>query len=284
MIKRITNGVRSCIPLSARMHAAAWLTRQPWASDWLSMGLVRDLLARDPKHFHKFAWSNHLMGYARWYDDEHELFAFDRMQPSRIEFFRDLASVLGELGVKSSDVRSVLEVGCSQGYLLRYLESEMFRDSTELVGLDIDAAGIEKGARYLKRIGSRVALVQGDMEDFETLVGVKRFDVIFAAGVLSYLNQSDAARVVSLMLRRTNKVLALAGLACTDRNNSTLTESATSSSRPGQWIHNFEAMVRAAGGRVVRSRWEGARLYNLQTICFAFALPEESRGMPHGTA
>lgn len=100
---------------------------------------------------------------------------------------------------------------------------------------------------------------------------------IFAAGVLSYLNEADAARMVARMLRRTDTMLALAGLAWTERSNSTLTASIESPGHRGQWIHNFDALVRAAGGRVVHSRWEGGTLYNLQTICFCFAVPERPR-------
>jgi len=104
-------------------------------------------------------------------------------------------------------------------------------------------------------------------------MGSRTFDLIYAAGVLGYL-ESDAARLVSILLRRTNKILALAGLACTTRNNNRLDRSETSPNHDNlQWIHNFEAMVSAAGGRVARSRWEGARLYNLQTVCFVFAVP-----------
>jgi SAM-dependent methyltransferase len=247
------------------------------------MGLVRDLQSEDPKRFHKFAWANHLMGYARWYDSEEELFAPELMQPSRLELFADLLSVLEQdLSLNAASVASILEVGCSQGYILRYLETRVFPRCTDFVGLDIDAPAIEKGRRHLANAGSSVRLLHGDMEDLETLLGRRRFDVTLAAGVLSYLNESDATRVVSHMLQRTTGVLALAGLACVDRHNRELRKSISSPSHPGQWIHNFEAIIDRAGGRVVRSRWEGAKLYNLQTLCFAFAAPEEAAARGNG--
>ena len=242
------------------------------------MGLIRDLQASDPKAFHKFVWSNHLMGYARWYDSEEELFAPEQMQPSRVELFADLVAVLNELSIPRSAVTAVLEVGCSQGYLLRHLETDVFPACEDLVGLDIDAKAIEKGRKYLGGLGSRVRLLHGDMENLDALVGARAFDVTLAAGVLSYLNEADATSVVSRMLQRTRGLLALAGLAWVDAHNRTLERSIPSPAHEGQWIHNFESMITAAGGRVVRSRWEGARLYNLQTLCFAFAVPEESRG------
>jgi SAM-dependent methyltransferase len=272
--------VRALVPLPARMRAAAWLGRQRWlpVADHVGLGLVRDLQTNDPKAFHKFVWANHLMGYARWYDSEHELFAGDQMQPSRIELFADLLSVLkSDLALEPSSISSILEIGCSQGYLLRHLEANTFRQCRHFVGLDIDAPAIEKGKRYLASVGSHVELLQGDMEDLEKLVGHRRFDVTMAAGVLSYLNQEDATAMVARLLARTGRVCVLAGLACTDRHNSALERSVLSPGHEGQWIHNFEAMIAAAGGRTLRSRWEGAKLYNLQTICFAFGVPGEPR-------
>ena len=239
------------------------------------MGLIRDLQADDPKTFHKFVWTHHLMGYARWYDSEQELFAPDQMQPSRIELFADLLSVLRDLSIPEAEIGSVLEVGCSLGYLLRYLETEVLPDTHEFVGIDIDAPAIQKGEGYLRKSGSSVRLIHGDMEHLQEMLGPRTFDLTVAAGVLSYLNQQDATAVVSQMLRRTAKLLALAGLAWVDGHNRTVDKSILSPSHEGQWIHNFEAMIADAGGRVVRSRWEGAKLYNLQTLCFAFAVPGE---------
>jgi SAM-dependent methyltransferase len=279
MTALLKEGLRSAIPLPARMRLAAWVTRQPWlpVRDQVAMGLVRDLLTKDPKLFHKFVWSNHFMGYARWYDSEEELFAFEQMQPTRVQLFQDLTSVLDQENVPRSHVRSILEVGCSLGYLLRYLETNVFPDCPDLIGIDIDAPAIEKGQRFLARSGSRVVLRAGDMEQLDTLVGPRTFDVTLAAGVLSYLNEDDASRMVERLLSRTGKVLALAGLACVERNNNTLTRSELSPGHAGQWLHNFDALVTRAGGRVVRSRWEGAKQYNFQTVCFVFAVPAHHR-------
>jgi SAM-dependent methyltransferase len=256
------------------MRLAIWLNRQRWfARDYVAVGLVRDLGLRNPKEFHKFLWTHHFMGYARWYDSEDELFSTEHMQPSRRLFFDDLLSVIRELGLQPSDIRSILDVGCSLGYLLRYLETEVFPGCQEIVGIDIDGPAIRKGKEYLKQLGSKVVLAQGDMEDLDRILGSRAFDLVYAAGVLSYLDEPNAARLVSILLRRTNKILAFAGLACTSRNNNQLDRSETSPDHDEQWIHNFAAMVSAAGGRVVRSRWEGGKLYNLQTIHFVFAVP-----------
>ena len=272
--RRLKRALRSSIPLPLRMRLAIWLNRQAWFTrDYLALGLIGDLALQDPEAFHKFLWKHHFMGYARWYDSESELFSAEQMQPSRRLFFDDLLAVLGELGLQRADIGSILELGCSLGYLLRHLEVEVFPQCRELLGVDIDEPAIRKGTQHLERLGSRVVLVQGDMEDLDRVLGSRSFDLVFAAGVLSYLDEANAAGLVSRLLRRTNKLLAFAGLACTGRNNDQLSRSEICPDHEQQLIHNFGAMIAAAGGRVIRSRWEGAKLYNLQTVHFVFAVP-----------
>jgi len=104
-------------------------------------------------------------------------------------------------------------VGCSLGHVLRLLETEKLPAVTEVVGIDIDREAIRKGRRYLDKVGSNVHLICGDMEGLNRLLGDRRFDFIYAAGALSYLDMADATAVVREMLQRTNKILALAGLA-----------------------------------------------------------------------
>lgn len=274
MIALVKRRARALVPLATRMRVAAWLTRQQWLPipDHVAMGLIRDLQYSDAKLYHKFVWANHFKGYARWYDSEEELFDPAQMQASRIEFFRDLAIVLDEQRIAPAEIKSVLDVGSSQGYVLRHLETEVFT-LAELVGIDIDEPAIRKGARVLAEAGSRIRLVAGDMEHLDALVGPRHFDFVFAAGVLSYLNEDDAMAMVRSMLSRADRLVALVGLACLEKNNNQLDRSQLSPTHESQWIHNFEAMVVKAGGRVVYSRWEGAKLFNLQTICFVFAVP-----------
>lgn len=274
MVSRLKNWVRFGLPFAWRAQLAIWVNRHPRLfPDHLAVGLIRDLQWRDPTAFHKFLWTHHFMGYARWYDSQDALFSVERMEPSRQEFFKDLPAALADAGVKAGDVRSVLEIGCSLGYLLRYIETAVFPQSDQLVGLDIDAEAIRKGRAHLQDAGSRVRLIPGDMEELDRLVPEHAFDVVYAAGVLSYLDEPSATAMVARLLARTRGLLALVGLACTTRNNRELERSELSPNHTAQWIHNFEAMVARAGGRVVRTRWEGAKEYNLQTICFVFAVP-----------
>lgn len=232
----------------------------------------------NPKAFHKFMWTNHICTYAKWYDSE-TLFDSFKMNGSTLifrEFFNDLMGVIKNFGIDpSAEIRSVLEVGCSLGYLLRFIEKDIFQNAEVLTGIDIDGKAINKGTRYLSKAGSKVRLIHGDMEELERLVGNRSFDFIFSAGVLSYLNEMDAVKVVSEMLNRTNKILALVGLACKRVNNRDLSKSQLSPEHRNQWIHNFEAMIEAAGGCVIASRWEGDKQFNEQPIYFVFAVPKE---------
>jgi SAM-dependent methyltransferase len=267
---------RTFFPLGVRKRFAVWLNNRQWLSTryYLTEGVVRDFMISNPKAFHKFMWSNHIRAYATWYDSE-TLFDSNKMNGSELtsrEFFNDLKAVMANLGIDPTrDIRSVLEVGCSLGYVLHFIEKNIFPHSKELVGIDIDAEAIAKGTRHLRSKGSKVRLICGDMEDVDRLIGDHRFDFIYAAGVLSYLNADDAAKVVSDMLRRTNTILALVGLACTSVDNKELDASRLSSENRNQWIHNFEAMVEAAGGRVVHRRWEGDKVHNDQPLYFVFA-------------
>ncbi len=268
--------VRKALPLKIRKRVAIKINKQKWlrGSGHLALGLVRDLSASNPKAFHKFLWENHIAGYAEWYDDSRSLFDFSKMEPSRVEFFNDLKSVIKDMGLATADFRSALDVGCSQGYLLRYIETELFPGAQDLAGIDIDAKAVEKGAAHLKNLASKVRLVSGDMESIGKLFGDGKFDLVFAAGVLSYLNEADAQKVVNEMMQRTGKLVALVGIANKDADNNTLESSKLSPDHTQQWIHNFETLIKKAGGSVVFSRWEGARNFNNQTLNMVFATPK----------
>ena len=268
--------IRLIFPLGLRKRFALWLNHQQWLSShcYLIEGIIRDFMKSNPKAFHKFMWANHIRSYATWYDSV-TLFESNKMNGSTrtcYEFFNDLNAVIKDLGLDPSrDIRTVLEVGCSLGHILRLIEKDISPDSTELVGVDIDRKAIDKGTGYLKSVGSKVRLICGDMEELDCLVSNRDFDFIFAAGVISYLDANDATKVVANMLRRAKKIVALVGLASTAGDNRELATSQLSIAHRSQWVHNFEAMLEAAGGRVVRRRWERAESNNNQALYFVFA-------------
>src|SRR5215510_304155 len=115
------------------------------------------------------------------------------MKLSRRMFFADLREVLVSLGIPPErDVKSVFEVGCSLGYQLRYLETDVCPHADVLEGVDIDRYAIQSGAAFLKAAGSNIVLRHADMRELERVFGTRTFDVIICAGVLMYLSQQAA--------------------------------------------------------------------------------------------
>lgn len=269
----VRNGVRSLLPLPIRKHLSLWVHHQTWLDAgrraWWSQELVRDLADRDINEYHKFLWSNHL-SYAVSYEVASR-FGQENMKQSRKLFFADLKEHLAALSLDpGTDVRSAYEVGCSLGYQLRYLETDLFTAASVLEGIDIDAYAIQAGTAYLKSIGSAVRLQCGDMEHLEQVLGARRYDVILCCGVLMYLDEETAGRLVETLLRHTNIMLAFTGLAHPDNDNAQLGHSAPRES-DRSYIHNVDAMVEQAGGKVVARRWEGSTLLDGHTIYSVFA-------------
>jgi len=265
--------VRSCIPLAARKQMAVWVNHQGWLDhhrrSWWSQELVRDLSDININEYHKFLWSNHL-SYAATYEIACR-FGRENMKQSRRLFFEDLNKHLTSLSVNpGKDVRSVFEVGCSLGYQLRYLETDVFSSATTLEGIDIDARAIHDGTEYLRGIGSTIRLHCADMEELEGVLEGKRFDVIICSGVLMYLDEDAATRVVDTLLRHTGVMLAFAGLAHPYIDNAQLSRSVPRDSDKSL-IHNIDAMINKAGGRIAARRWGGSEQVDGHTIYFVFA-------------
>lgn len=271
--QRLKGLLRSWVPLRARKGLAVWIGRRRWPASryWLVLELLRDYAARDPDGFHRFLWSHHL-AYAETYEVA-ERFGAERVHPTRRMLFDDLRRCLEGRGLDPTrDVRSVLEVGCSLGYLLRHLETEVFPSAVVLDGLDIDEYAVRVGEAHLRGLGSRVRLRVGDVAGLAAVAAPIRYDVTICAGVLLYLRQDEAARVVAATLRHTGGVAAFAGLAHPERDNADLAHSAVRD-RDATFIHNIDAMVQAAGARVLFRRWEGVREVEGNTIYFVLASP-----------
>lgn len=268
-VKRL---IRRGVPLAARKALARFLGRLTWLTSrsWWTHELLRDLADRDPNAYHRFLWRHHL-GYAETYEIGLR-FRGDGLHPTRRLLFEDLEACLAGLGVRCDAVESVFEIGCSLGYNLRFLETELFRRARVLEGCDIDAYAVERGNAYLQRAGSAVRLVPGDMADLSRRAAGRVYDVILCAGVLMYLRQEDAEQVVASILQHTGVVAAFAGLADPAQDNATLTGSRVRAT-DGTFVHNLDGMVLRAGGRVARRRWEGAREVDGNTVYFVFAIP-----------
>jgi 2-polyprenyl-3-methyl-5-hydroxy-6-metoxy-1,4-benzoquinol methylase len=275
---RVKHGIRQVVPLRARKQLAVWMGRQQWLPQrhWWSNELVRDLAERDIAEYHRFLWSNHL-AYAQTYEVE-QRFGPVRMHPTRVMLFEGLCSLLEERGLQPAQVDSVLEVGCSMGYLLHHLEQYVFAQASVLDGVDVDEYAIEQGREYLHSVNSRIRLLSLDMKELHRLEQ-RRYDLVICAGVLMYVPQPEALNVVREMLERSSGLLVLAGLAHPEQDNRTLKESVPRDS-DCSFIHNLDAMVECAGGRVVQRRWEGARTIQGNTVYFVYAEPGHGPATP----
>lgn len=265
--------LRTALPLEYRKRLAVWIHNRRWLDsnrrNWWSLELVKDFQVDDVNEYHKFLWSHH-MAYANTYEVGIR-FGRENMAGSRLLFFSDLDRVMNDVRVDPvKDVSSVFEVGCSLGYQLRHMETDLFTGAGELCGVDIDGYAIMSGAEYLGKMGSRVRLKCADMEDLESQMGDRAYDIIVCTGTLMYLTEEAASRVVDTMMRHTGKILAICGLADPVSDNSTLEKSMIRES-DRSFIHNIDAMVKKSGGNVLARRWRGDRLVDGHTIYFVFA-------------
>lgn len=271
--QRVKVFLRAALPLPLRKRLAVWMGARSWLAPrhWWTTEILRDLAERDVDEYHRFLWKHHL-AYAESYEIS-ERFGDEKIHPTRRMFFEDLTAQLQKTGIDpGTAVRSVLEIGCSMGYLLRWLETAVFPSAEVLQGIDIDQYAIEQGAAHLRGCDSGVTLQAGDIVDLDEITDETQFDVVVCLGVLMYLTEDAAASVVKAMLRCAKGVVAIAGLAHPVLDNALL-EHSVPRRRDNSWIHNVDSMVRRAGGEVQYRRWEGSRVVDGNTIYFVFASP-----------
>ncbi len=265
--------VQSLVPLERRKRLSIWVDRQSWvpARHRWSAALVRDVARSNPEAFHRFVWTNHI-GPAKEYEktnpfDTRRLLAIHRM------IFDD---VIHELKIRNldplKDIKSVCDVGCATGHLLRYMETQMFPSAERLVGIDIDAHAIMKGSSVLRKVGSKVNLICADIANLERYLADEQFDLIFCMGVLVCVSAELARKLVDLMLKHARLVVAFSGPANPAVHNARMPRSLLRRDGAGL-IHNFDAMVKLAKGKVLFQRWEGARLVDGYSFYYVVASP-----------
>jgi SAM-dependent methyltransferase len=260
-------------PLPARQAAAIALDRVSPGHHWVRP-LLAEMAERDLETFHRFLWSHHL-SYADTYDVARR-FGAANIKGTRHLLLEDVRNALAAEGRPPDTVRSVFDAGCSLGYLLRHVETEVFLSAEVLEGIDIDRRAIAEGSAYLAAQRSKVRLHAGDLTILDRVMAGRAFDVVFCAGVLMYVRAETAAAAVATMLARCSGVLALSGPAHPQRDNAELAASEPRAN-DNSLIHNFDDMVRAAGGRILSRRWEGARLLDGNTVYFVIAAPRTAR-------
>jgi len=271
------------LPLTQRKRFALSLQRSnlPGRAA-LTFALLSDLARIDPDAFHRFLWSHHL-AYAESYEPR-EMFGIENLHPLRRELLELLtANLRAQNVVPEMDVASVLDVGCSLGYLLRHIETDVFPSAQTLVGLDVDSYAVRVGTQHLKAIGSRVELITADMSALDSALGGRTFDVVMCCGALLYLAEETAASAVQRMLSHARYFVAMNDLACGEIDNASLDASRIRASDHG-FIHNLDDMVRRAGGQVVARRWGGREVVGGNSVYLLVAQPGAAVRQSNGPA
>ena len=136
---------------------------------------------------------------------------------------------------------------------MRHLEEAVFPSATILHGLDIDGYAVKSGMEYLSRLRSGVKLFAADMHATERIMGSHNYDLVLCCGVLMYVDESTAERVVRVMFSRAKR---LVGLICLAPAGDSPAQSESRRS-DGAFIHNMDVMIRKAGGHLVTSTFIG---------------------------
>lgn len=266
IVEFVGRAVVILLPLSARKAAILWLGKRRYPRTYrLSFLFLRDLARKSPSEFHKFLWSNHL-GHAETYEIERR---YADPEPTRRILFQEICAHLRSRGIiPERDVKSVFDAGCSLGHVLRFAETDVFPSATILTGVDVDSYAVSAGSAHLRQLGSKVQLNSADLSLLEESMNTQAYDVIICFGVLMYLDRPAAAHSVKTMLQHCGMLLALSSWPHPVADNSQLSESVEASrlvrhardAMDGVILHNLDAMVQQAGGRVVSRRWTGSEL------------------------
>jgi len=235
---------------------------------WFPQELLKDFAEENPDAYHAFLWRHHL-AYASSFEVD-ERFGARRRNPRRM-FFADLLTCLGQAGIDAGEIDSVFEVGCSLGYLLQFMESDVFPNASILEGIDLDEHAVQVGRAHLHHTGSKVGVAHGDMRNLSKILAGKKYDVIICAGVLMYARESVALETVRTMLDHANKVVGIAGLAHPRTDNAQLRNSTVRSTDRG-FIHNIDEMVSQSGGTILARKWQ-SELLDDEIVYFVFATP-----------
>ena len=244
---------RCVLPIAVRKRLVSEMAKRHLPGQvTIGIELLRDLARDDAVGFHQYLWANHL-AYAATY--ELGRFAPGAVEADRVRLFELLCTELRRQGLDPrTDIHSVLDAGCSLGYLLRHAETSVFPAATQLTGIDIDAQAVGLGTLHLRRLGSRVELTVARMEQLDGVLAGRRFDVALSCGSLMYLDQAHATRAVASLLGHADRVVGLIDRAHPIHDNASLSRSAVRN-LDETWIHNLDSMVQAASGNVMFRHW-----------------------------
>jgi len=244
------------LPLEVRQALVVRVGRRKfrWGADF-AMGVLADVRRQDPEGLHRFLWSHHL-AYAASYEVEQK-FEPGNLNPTREILFRQILDYYRSRALDPQEhVRSVFEVGCSLGYLLRHLEAHIFPSAAMLHGLDIDRHAVQAGMAYLQSVNSKVKLFEADVTRAGEVMGDELYDLVICCGVLMYLNEANARTALQAMFAHSRR---LVGLICLAHASAMRASAASAEVREsdGGYVHDMHRMIVEAGGTVISSTWVG---------------------------
>ena len=254
-IRRTSGLLRWFLPLEVRKALVARLDRRRfrWSTDF-SMGVLGDLRRRDPETLHRFLWSNHL-AYAARYQVEHK-FEPHNINPTRHILFRQILDYYkGRALDPHEQVRSVFDVGCSLGYLLRHIELNLFPSAAPLQGIDIDRHAVQAGMAYLQSVRSKVELFEADLSRAGEFMRGREYDLVLCCGVLMYANEDTAMSALQAMFAHCRGLVGVICLAHNARRRAKRNSEVRTSD--GAYVHDTHRMIREAGGIPISSTWVG---------------------------
>ncbi|MBV9075633.1 MAG: class I SAM-dependent methyltransferase [Acidobacteria bacterium] len=260
--------LRKLLPLSFRKALVLRLAKSRLHGLYrLTFLLLEDFSRDDPSGFQKFLWSHHL-GHAESYELNRR-FGKSNLEPTRRLMLERVAAELRKQAIDpETDVQSALDVGCSLGHVLRFVETEFFPAASVLEGIDLDSYAIEKGSEYLRDTGSKASLACADLSSLSKTIAGKNYDVILCFGVLMYVDEQTAAQAIKSMLQHTKMLLAVSTWPHPEIDNRSLPQSVPAPGlvknradlMDGVLIHNLDRMATAAGGKIVSRCWTGAEV------------------------
>ena len=109
------------------------------------------------------------------------------------------------------------------------------------------------------------------MADIDKIMDNSKYDIVMCVGVLVYLREPAATSVIRSMLNHCSGLVVILAIGHPKVDNLALEQSEIRS-LDGIFLHNIDAMVKNAGGKVVYRRWD-PKLYDSQNVYFVFCKP-----------